>query len=234
MRSGSRAGAVLIAAVVVVGATGCGSADPDSPAAPTTTTAPASTPVTSSAPAGSPTATTGTDGEGGVDCAAAQEAQQELDEAYSAQLDELGIGRGDPRAQTVYALVTTTEGPDYYSALAAAVPPELADDARRVLEYYEQVAAAVGEVDYGDGSRDALARAGNDLAAATEGVVGDPETGTAVVQAQERLQSEVQRACADGGTATPEETTGGQDADGEEGSGTDGPTDDGPTGTATS
>ncbi len=230
MRSGSRAGAVLAAAVL---AAGCGSGDPDSPAAPTTTTAPAST-TSTTPPPDSPTGTPGADGEGGVDCAAAQEAQQGLDDAYSARLDELGIGRGDPRAQTVYALVTTTEGPAYYSALAEAVPPELTGDAQRVLEYYEQVAAAVGEVDYGDGSRDALARAGEDLATATEGVAGDPETGTAVVQAQERLQSEVQRACADGGTAGPGQSPGDQDADDGEGSGTDGPTGDGSTGTTTS
>ncbi|WP_432486340.1 hypothetical protein [Kineococcus esterisolvens] len=156
------------------------------PAPTTTTVEPTSSPVVTSTAPASP--------EPGFDCATVDTAQQELDRAFSTELERLDISRGDPRAQSVYALVTTEEGPAYYAAVLAAAPPELDDDAQLVLDYYQRLARAAGDLDPGTGSAADLTAAMtalDDAAAA----VDDPAAGTAVVQAQERLQAALERSC---------------------------------------
>ena len=162
----------------------CSGDDGAAPAPTTTTTSPVET--TSTAPPATSVPA--------FDCGPVTAAQQQLDDAFADELSRLDIGRGDPRAQSVYALVTTTQGPEYYSAVLAAAPPELGDDARTVLDYYQQLADRVGTVDTGDGSTEALTAAMTRLDEATAGV-DDPTAGTAVVQAQERLQVAVGQAC---------------------------------------
>lgn len=177
------------------------SSDDDAAPAPTTTT---TTPDTASST--SPTASP-TDDVPAFDCPTVDTAQQQLDQAFADELSRLDIGRGDPRAQSVYALVTTTEGPEYYSAVLAAAPPELAADAQSVLDYYQRLADEVGTVDTGEGSTEDLTAAMTRLDDATA-AIDDPSAGTAVVEAQERLQTAVQKSCSgSSATETPSESS---------------------------
>lgn len=176
---------------LVLALSACTADDAAGPAPTTTTTSADAVTTPSASPTPSPPA---------VDCATVTAAQQQLDDAFSDELSRLDIGRGDPRAQSVYALVTTTQGPEYYSAVLAAAPPELDADARVVLDYYQQLADRVGTIDTGDGSTEALTAAMSQLDDATVAIdasAADPTAGTAVVQAQERLQAAVGQACAD-------------------------------------
>lgn len=182
---------LLAVGLVVPALAGCTSADAPVPAATTTTGSPDTAGATVSPTTATPA----------FDCATVGTAQQELDEAFTDELSRLDIGRGDPRAQSVYALVTTTQGPEYYSAVLAAAPPELGADAQSVLDYYQQLADRVGTVDTGDGSTEALTAAMTRLDDATA-EVDDPTAGTAVVEAQERLQAAVQQSCSGAETAT--------------------------------
>lgn len=175
----------------------CGGDDAPDPSPTTTTTSPTASPTTTPSEASdSPTAT------GPVfDCAPVQAAQQALDEAYGTELDELGIRRGDPRAQSVFTIVTTNQGPTYYAAVLAAAPPESSQDAQLVLDYYQRLSAQTGVVDPGTGSAEDLSTAMNALDDAGLAVNPDLADATAVVDAQERLQAAVEAACA-GSTAT--------------------------------
>ncbi len=180
-------------------AAGCSGGDEASPAPATTTTLePTSSPAAST---GTPTAPAPA-----FDCPVVQEAQEELDGAIGAELERLDVDRGDPRAQSVYALVTTREGPAYYAAVLAAAPPELDGDARLVLDYYRRLAQAAGPLDPGTGSTADLTAAVDALDRAA-GAVDDPAAGTAVVDAQERLQAALGRACSGGSATTSPATT---------------------------
>ncbi len=199
--SGVAGAAVLLA--------GCGEAQTPDPSPTTTTTTPTATPTTS------PAETTGTPTSSGpgFDCATVQAAQKALDDAYAAELDELGIRRGDPRAQSVFTIVTTNEGPTYSAAVLAAAPPEQTPDAQFVLDYYQRLAARAGTLDTGTGSAEDLAAAMTALDDATLVVNPDPATATQVIEAQERLQAAVERDCSNTtatatatGTATQTET----------------------------
>ncbi|WP_432512026.1 hypothetical protein [Kineococcus sp. SYSU DK001] len=177
---------------------GCGADGSPDPAPTTTTTRPTATATGSTSPA-SPTSSGP-----GFDCTTVQAAQDALDEAYSAELDALDIQRGDPRAQSVFTVVTTTEGPVYYAAVLAAAPPGSLQDAQVVLDYYTRLATQVGTLDPGTGSADDLARAMSAIDDAGVVVNPDPTAATTVVQAQERLQAAVERDCAG---STPTQTT---------------------------
>ena len=181
----------------------CGGEDVPDPS-PTTTTTSATTPTTTPAEA-----TTGpTQTAPAFDCGPVQEAQQALDEAYGTELDELGIRRGDPRAQSVFTIVTTNQGPAYYAAVLAAAPPESSQDAQRVLDYYQRLSAQTGVVDPGTGSAEDLATAMTALDEAGLVVNPDLADATAVVDAQERLQAAVEAACTGSGAtgSAPPET----------------------------
>ncbi|MEZ0165331.1 hypothetical protein AB2L27_11235 [Kineococcus sp. LSe6-4] len=179
----------LVAVTALTGLAACGGGDEPDPAPTTTTVTPTSTPTTpgTSAPA------TATSSGPGADCGAIRSAQAELDAAYDSELERLDIGRGDPRAQTVFTIVTTTEGPEYYADVLDAAPPQAQDDAQVVLDYYTRLAERVGTLEAGTGSAEDLARAMDALDAARD---PDPSAATEVVQAQERLQAEIERACA--------------------------------------
>ncbi len=190
------------AALVLTGA-GCSEQELPGPAPTTTTVEPTLSPEPGTS---APTATTPA-----FDCSAVRSAQEELDGAFAAELERLDVPRGDPRAQSVYALVTTQEGPSYYASVLAAAPPELAEDARLVLDYYERLAQEAGDLTPATGSTADLTAAVEELDRAA-GTVADPAAGTAAVEAQERLQTALARSCdedADGatpsGTATPSE-----------------------------
>lgn len=194
MITGARARAALCCALGA-GAlvAGCGSDDPTP--SPTTTTA--SPVVTSSPPTSSPTSSGP-----GFDCSSVRAAQDALDADYADELDRLGIKRSDPRAQSVYTVVTTNEGPTYYAAVLAAAPPEELADARLVLDYYTRLAAQVGSLDPGTGSTEDLAAAMDALDRAGLTVNPSVDDATTVVQAQERLQAAVEKDCA-GASASP-------------------------------
>ncbi|NAZ85600.1 hypothetical protein [Kineococcus indalonis] len=192
------AGAAALTCTAALAA-GCSGAGPDggtaAPAPTTTTVEPTSSPAAS--------ASTSTAPAPAFDCPAVQVAQDELDDALSTELDRLDVDRGDPRAQSVYALVTTAEGPAYYAAVLAAAPPELRADAQLVLDYYRRLALAAGELDPGSGSTADLTAAVAALDRAA-GAVDDPAAGGAVVDAQERLRAALGRSCRDGSaTASP-------------------------------
>ena len=169
-------------------------------AATSTPTAPAAT----SSVATSPVVTTAD--VPAFDCPALDAAQQEMDEAFSSELDRLEVRRGDPRAQSVYALVTTREGPSYYAAVLTAAPPELTGDAALVLGYYQRLAVQAGGVDAGSGSTEDLTAAMSALDHAAA-AVDDPATGTEVVDAQERLRAAVERACSGPSASSTTSTT---------------------------
>ncbi|MEW1957841.1 hypothetical protein [Kineococcus sp. NPDC059986] len=184
----------------------CGGGDAPDPSPTTTTVEPA--PVSSTSPSASPTSS------GPVfDCASVQSAQKRLDDAYGTELDRLGIKRGDPRAQSVFTIVTTNEGPQYYAAVLAAAPPDATADAQVVLDYYTELATQVGTLDVGTGSAEDLGKAMDALDAAGAAVNPDPSAATAVVQAQERLQADVDRECSgaspssSSATSSPSATT---------------------------
>ncbi|GAA4988873.1 hypothetical protein [Kineococcus glutinatus] len=195
--AGERAGGALTAAgLLLLAATGCTGGDPGGTA---TTSAPQAAPTTSAggvAPAGTdpPTAqATAVD----VDCAAVSRAREDLDDAISDELDRLGVGRSDVRAQAVSALVTTQRGPDYYAAVVAATAAGTRADAELVLGYYRRLAAEVGALDVGSGAAAELAAAMQRVDSATA-AAEDP----AVLLAQERVQAAIERACRGGGTAS--------------------------------
>ncbi|NAZ76560.1 hypothetical protein GTQ99_14205 [Kineococcus sp. T13] len=169
---------------------GCGGEEAPDPSPTTTTTRPTGTATSSPSATASPSPTGP-----GFDCASVDAAQGALDDAFAAELDRLDIGRGDPRAQSVYVLVTTSEGPAYYAAVLAAAPPEQAADAQLVLDYYQRLAARAGALDAGDGSTEDLLTAMDRLDEAAAAVGADPAAGTRVVDAQERLQAAVEAAC---------------------------------------
>jgi hypothetical protein len=172
---------------------GCGGSETPDPTPTTTTTtptAPVTTPVTASASSG-PTGSGPT-----FDCDRVEAAQDALDAAYAAELDRLGIGRGDAQAQSVLTLVTTAEGPAYYAAVLAAAPPELTPDAQAVLDYYQRLADRAGDLDAGSGSAEDLAAAMDRLDEATLAVTPDAGTADRVVTTQERLQAAVEQDCA--------------------------------------
>ncbi|WP_432535649.1 hypothetical protein [Kineococcus arenarius] len=188
---------VVTATAAVVLLTGCSGDDEVITPAPTTTTV---------EPTSSPSGSTSTPqrSDPAFDCPAVRAAQDELDSAFTAELERLDVPRGDPRAQAVYALVTTEEGPAYYAAVLAAAPAELSGDAQLVLDYYQRLARAAGDLDPGTGSTADLTTAMAALDEATA-AVDDPAAGTDVVAAQERLQSALERSCsgdADSPTAT--------------------------------
>ncbi len=200
-RSTRRAPALLAAALVATAAvSACSVGDEPAPAPTTTTVQPG--PVNT--PSSSPTATSSSPT---FDCPSVQTAQAALDGAYGAELDRLGIDRGDPRAQSVFTLVTTDEAPEYYAAVLAAAPPEASDDARVVLDYYTQLASRVGTLDVGNGSVEELATAMAEIDAAGEAVNPDLSAATAVVQAQERLQAQLDRDCSGSPGAGPSESS---------------------------
>ena len=191
--------AVAAAALLVAG---CSGEEPDAPDA-GTTSVPPSPATTSAAVTGSPTTSVP-----GFDCDAVDAAQDALDGAYAAELDRLDVHRGDPRAQSVYALVTTTQGPAYYAAVLAAAPEELRGDAQQVLDYYRRLSAQVGDLDVDSGSEQALADAMDRLDEATVTLDPSPAAGTGggaeVVAAQARLQAGVERSCTGpGASASP-------------------------------
>ena len=184
-----RAVTTSITALAAAGAlAACGGGQAPDPAPTTTTADPA--PVSTTSTAAAPTSSGPS-----FDCPSVQSAQTALDDAYGTELDRLGIKRGDPRAQSVFTIVTTDEGPAYYAAVLAAAPPEASADAQVVLDYYTRLATEVGDLDVGTGSAEDLARAMDALDAAGAAVTPDPAAATAVVQAQERLQADVDRAC---------------------------------------
>lgn len=178
----------------------------------TTTTATTSATTTTTAPS----AATVTDSPTGIattfDCASVEAAQQRLDDAYSGELERLDVGRGDPRAQSVYALVTTTEGSSYYASVLSAAPAELQPDARLVLGYYQRLATSAAQIDPGSGSAEDLHSAMTALDDASAAFDDPATTGSAVVDAQERLQAGVQRACT--GSASTTTTAGSQSSSG--------------------
>ncbi|GAA0298506.1 hypothetical protein GCM10009528_14380 [Kineococcus aurantiacus] len=194
---------------MVAGLAACGGGAPDP--APTTTTASAA-PTTAPTTATVTSASAGPTSTGpGFDCPSVQAAQEVLDEDYSAELDRLGIKRGDPRAQSVFTVVTTNEGPTYYAAVLAAAPPEATPDAQVVLDYYARLATQVGTLDAGTGSAEDLAAAMDALDEASVVVNPDPAAATRVVEAQERLQAAVEQACAEASSSpssTPSGSTG--------------------------
>ncbi|PRY11115.1 hypothetical protein [Kineococcus rhizosphaerae] len=194
----ARARAALCCALGAAGLlTGCGAGDEAPDPAPTTTTA---SPVSSS---GTPTAGPTSTGPA-FDCASVRSAQEKLDADYSDELDRLGIKRSDPRAQSVFTVVTTNEGPTYYAAVLAAAPPDATPDAQLVLDYYTRLATQVGTLDPGTGSTEDLAKAMDTLDEA--GLVVNPaaDAATTVVEAQERLQAAVEKDCAKASpSATP-------------------------------
>ena len=189
---------VLCAGALAAGCSGGGEAAPAPAPATTTTLEPTSSPA---AGTGTPTASAPA-----FDCPVVDAAQEQLDGAIGAELDRLDVDRGDPRAQSVYALVTTREGPAYYAAVLAAAPPELGEDARLVLDYYRRLALAAGPLDPGTGSTADLTAAVTALDRAA-GAVDDPAAGAAVVDAQERLQAALGRACSGGSATTSPATT---------------------------
>ncbi|NIZ89595.1 hypothetical protein [Kineococcus rubinsiae] len=180
---------------------GCSADEPDAPPA-TTTTVPPSTAVASTPVTASPTTSVPA-----FDCAAVDTAQQELDRAYADELDRLDVHRGDPRAQSVYALVTTTQGPAYYSAVLTAAPAESREDAQLVLDYYERLSAQVGDLDVDSGTEEALGDAMDRLDDATVALDPSPAGGTEVVAAQERLQAGVERSCSGPGASSSPATS---------------------------
>jgi hypothetical protein len=201
-RGTAAAGPVLLTCAVTAVAllvAGCSGGEPDAPEA-STTTVPPSPAATSAAATASPTTSVPA-----FDCQAVDAAQDALDGAYAAELDRLDVHRGDPRAQAVYALVTTTQGPAYYAAVLAAAPEELRADAQQVLDYYRRLSAQVGDLTVDSGSERALADAMDRLDDATVALDPSPAAGSGgsqVVAAQERLQAGVERSCAGAG-ATP-------------------------------
>ncbi|WP_432497064.1 hypothetical protein [Kineococcus gypseus] len=198
-RAEGAAPVALLTALAALGllTPGCSERAAPAPAPTTTTLEPTAEPATSAAtaPASAPA----------FDCTAVQDAQDELDEAFAAELERLDVDRGDPRAQSVYALVTTEQGPAYYADVLRAAPPELGDDARRVLDYYERLASAAGELDPGSGSAADLTASVDALDRAAA-AVDDPAAGTAVVQAQERLRAAMERSCEGDAPATASAT----------------------------
>jgi len=184
-------GAVLLA--------GCGGSEAPDPAPTTTTTTPTTSPSTATQ---SPTSSGPS-----FDCASVRTAQDALDEAYSAELDEVGIRRGDPQAQSVLTIVTTNEGPTYYAAVLAAAPPDASADAQAVLDYYQRLAEAAGPLDVGTGSAEDLAAAMDALDDATLSVNPDASAAAEVVAAQERLQAAVEADCSASPTETATTTT---------------------------
>lgn len=182
---------------------GCGGDEAPDPSPTTTTTRPTD-PVTAST--ASESAATATSSGPAFDCPSVDAAQKTLDEAYAAELDRLGVGRGDAQAQSVLTLVTTTEGPGYYAAVLAAAPPADSGDARFVLDYYQRLAAQAGELDAGSGSAEDLAAAMDRLDDATVAVTPDPATANQVVAAQERLQAALERDCSGSSPNTATDT----------------------------
>ncbi|WP_432544709.1 hypothetical protein [Kineococcus sp. SYSU DK002] len=175
----------------------CGADGSPDPAPTTTTTTPTATAASSTPPA-SPTSSGPA-----FDCTTVRSAQDALDDAYAAELDALGVERGDPQAQSVFTVVTTTEGPEYYAAVLAAAPPGSLPDAQVVLDYYTRLATQVGALD--PGTTDDLPGAMTAIDDAAVVVNPDPAAATAVVAAQERLQAAVERDCA-GSTPTQSAT----------------------------
>ena len=194
-------GCALVAGPLLLGCGGSDTPDPTPTTTTTTATVPATTPVTG------PTSSGPTSSAPAFDCASVDAAQDALDAAYAAELDRLGIGRGDAQAQSVLTLVTTTEGPAYYAAVLAAAPPAQSADAQAVLDYYQRLAARAGDLDAGSGSAEDLAAAMDRLDEATLAVSPDADTAGRVVATQERLRAAVERDCADA-TATPSGPTG--------------------------
>ncbi|GAB3452870.1 hypothetical protein GCM10027519_05150 [Kineococcus endophyticus] len=183
-----------LAAAAAVGACGGGGDEPD-PAPTTTTVEPAPVSTTSASPSATSSGPV-------FDCASVQAAQTSLDDAYASELDRLGIKRGDPRAQSVFTIVTTNEGPEYYAAVLAAAPPDATADAQVVLDYYTKLATQADTLDVGTGSAEDLGKAMDALDAAGAAVNPDPSAATSVVQAQERLQADVDRECSGASTST--------------------------------
>ncbi|PPK92046.1 hypothetical protein CLV92_1179 [Kineococcus xinjiangensis] len=178
----------LALALVLTGCTGSPAVPPEGPgtstgASPTATDGTAGpSPSTS---AGDPTSTPAT----GVDCERVEAAKDALDAAVREEMDRLDVGRDDPRAPSVAALVTTMRGQEYYAALVDATDGALRADARLAMDYYESLAAQVGSVDVGTGGA-------AEIAAALERVDAlgaDPD----VVAAQQRVAQEVELACSD-------------------------------------
>jgi hypothetical protein len=182
--------------------TGCGGSDTPDPSPTTTTTSPTATPAASDT---AEVATTPTSSGPSFDCSSVDAAQTRLDEAYAAELDRLGISRGDSQAQSVLTLVTTTEGPGYYATVLAAAPPEDSQDAQFVLDYYQRLAAQAGDMTAGTGSAQDLAAAMDRLDDATLAVNPDANSAGLVVAAQERLQAALESDCS--GSSTPSSAT---------------------------
>jgi len=206
-RRGAAAGPALLTCAVAAAAlllSGCSDDAPPPPDAATTTVPPSPAATSAAATASTTTSVPG------FDCHAVDAAQDALDGAYAAELNRLGVHRGDPRAQSVYALVTTTHGPAYYAAVLAAAPRELQADAQLVLDYYQRLLEQVGDLTVDSGSEKALADAMDRLDDATVALDPSPAAdagGTQVVAAQARLQAAVERACSGGGAGSSSATT---------------------------
>jgi hypothetical protein len=186
----------LVAAALVVLA-GCGGADdpapPPGPTAGAETTEPATTsPTTTAAPTG--TATAGGP-DTGWDCAAVEQARQDLAAATNEALERVGIDRSDPRAFSVQVLVTAKRGDEYWTTVRDAIPPEetgLLADAATVVSYWSSVNEELDAVDVPSGDPAALQQATDRY---LEVMAEHPEV--EVLPVQERLTAGVDAACAD-------------------------------------
>ena len=187
----------LVAAALVVLA-GCGRADDTvPPPAPTTgaeTTEPTTTPETTAAATGTGTATAGGPATG-WDCAAVEQARQDLAAATNEALERVGIDRSDPRAFSVQVLVTAKRGDEYWTTVRDAIPPEeteLLADAETVVSYWSSVNEELAAVDVPSGDPAALQQATDRY---LEVMAEHPEA--EVLPVQERLTAGVDAACAD-------------------------------------
>ena len=156
--------------------------------------------TSSAATTTTPTATGTADGAGaGWDCAAIEQARQDLAATTNDVLERVDIDRSDPRAFSVQVLVAAQRGDEYWTAVRDAIPPEeseLLSDAETVVRYWTSVDAQLEAIDLTGGDPAALQEATDRYLAV---MAETPEV--EVLPVQERLTAGVDAACADGSSS---------------------------------
>jgi len=175
---------VLAGGALLAGCSGDQPAPEPTPAA----SAPAETATTDAAEAGAERAD--------VDCAAVEQARRDLTEATNAELDRLGVDRGDPRAFSIQVIVTSQHAAEYWSAMQEAVgagEAELQQAAETVVGYWAPLDADLDGIELPDAGDAAITEATNQYLA-----ISEQHPDEEVVPAQERLTAGVDAACGTG------------------------------------
>ncbi len=137
--------------------------------------------------------------DGSVDCSAVAAARDELLAATDAELARLDVDRSDREAFGITLFVATRHAPRYWAAVRDAVTADaderLRSEVADVASHWGSLADDLAAVEVADGSAAAVRRALDELDDVRDALPA--ERVETVQAAQERAQTDVDRACGD-------------------------------------